>query len=454
MQFEKNIIHRPAPTASNLYDGEKSLGHFIIKNLISAGDKTLIVCGLTGQKLSAKELLNKSIEIAKALLANGIKQGDVVSIISENRFEFVYVLLGTIFINGAFAPLNHTYSERELAHAVNLSKPKFIFTSGPAANAIVKITRESSFVKKIIFFDDCDGPMTDSAVSLRDFVNQSISQTANFEPNPVNILTSNCLILCSSGTTGLPKAVQLSQFGIFSALRDFKDFILIKSNVGDGDITILGLLPMFHILGIAVLIITVATAAGKVIMLPKFEEKTFLGCVEKYRCSVAFLVPPLFVFLAKHPSVSKYNLSSLRFIFCGAAPLSRELEQSVRDRLKIANLTIKQGYAMTEFTSALMQKEILKAGSVGDVNTNVFAKVIDEKNNALGPNKQGELCFKGTAMMMGYMGDESATKALIDGEGWLHTGDVGYYDNDLQFFIVDRIKELIKWKGFQVPPAG
>lgn len=101
-----------------------------------------------------------------------------------------------------------------------------------------------------------------------------------------------------------------------------------------------------------------------------------------------------------------------------------------------------------------MQKEILKAGSVGDVNTNVFAKVIDENNNALGPNKQGELCFKGTAMMMGYMGDESATKALIDGDGWLHTGDVGYYDNDLQFFIVDRIKELIKWKGYQVPPAG
>lgn len=161
------------------------------------------------------------------------------------------------------------------------------------------------------------------------------------------------------------------------------------------------------------------------------------------------------VFLAKNKLVDNYDLSSLRLIMSGAAPLSKELEESVRDRLRIPQLVIKQGYGMTELTvGVLSQKEFIKPGSVGDVNSGVYAKVSDDFGKALGPNEVGELCFKGSTMMLGYIGDESATKAMIDDDGWLHTGDVGYYDNDLQFFIVDRIKELIKWRGFQVPPAG
>lgn len=233
-----------------------------------------------------------------------------------------------------------------------------------------------------------------------------------------------------------------------------KEFIFNKSNVGDKETVVLGLLPLFHVFGSLVLISTIANLSGKVVMLPKFEEKSFLRCFEKYQCTAAFLVPPLLVFLAKNEHVDQYDLSSLRLIICGAAPISKELEQSVKDRLK-TNLAIKQLYGMTELTSmVLMQKEILKPGSVGDANENVYAKVVDENGTALGPNQQGELCFKGSLVMMGYIDDQHATNAIIDEEGWLHTGDSGYYDNDLQFFIVDRIKELIKWKGYQVPPAG
>lgn len=161
------------------------------------------------------------------------------------------------------------------------------------------------------------------------------------------------------------------------------------------------------------------------------------------------------VFLAKNEIVDRYDLSSLRLILCGAAPLSKELELAVTDRLANPNLVVKQGYGMTELTvGVLSQKEIIKPGSVGELNAGVYAKVVDEDGNSLGPNNRGELCFKGSVMMMGYVNDEQATSATIDKDGWLHTGDVGYYDEDFQFFIVDRIKELIKWKGFQVPPAG
>lgn len=157
------------------------------------------------------------------------------------------------------------------------------------------------------------------------------------------------------------------------------------------------------------------------------------------------------VFLAKNPMVSEYDLSNVKLIICGAAPLSKEVEQAVYDRLNLPDLQIRQGYGMSELSLAvLLQQKFTKAGSVGDLIAGSYGKVVDEDGKALGPNKKGELCFKGNQLMIGYINDQNATAGTIDKDGWLHTGDVGFYDDDKQFFIVDRIKELIKWKGFQV----
>lgn len=152
--------------------------------------------------------------------------------------------------------------------------------------------------------------------------------------------------------------------------------------------------------------------------------------------------------------VDDYDISCMRSIVVGAAPLSKELEQAVYARLNNKKLAIRQGYGMSELSLAtLLQQKIFKSGSVGSIIEGSIAKIIDENGQSLGPNKRGELCFKGNQMMIGYIGDDKATKDTIDEEGWLHTGDVAYYDDEQQFYIVDRIKELIKWKGFQVPPA-
>ncbi|XP_037039131.1 4-coumarate--CoA ligase 1-like [Bradysia coprophila] len=452
MQFERNIIHRPKRTT--LYDDAPSLGHILIHSLKTAGNKPMIVCGVTGQTLSGIELLSKSITIAKALLAAGIKQGDVISVVSESRFDYVYVLFGTIFINCVLAPLNHAYSASELRHALSFSKPRVIFTGGSVADGIIEIGKTLNYVEKVICFDDrANSPPCNLVVNLSDFTDSQTIRNVKFEPLAVDVIKTACLIMCSSGTTGFPKGVQLSQSGIIATASNMNEFVFKDLNVGDKETVILGLLPMFHVFGSLVLICTIANRSGKLIMLPKFEETTFLRSFEKYRCTVAFLVPPLMVFLAKHPLVDRYDLSSLEAIICGAAPISKELEQSVKDRLR-TDFRIKQMYGMTELTSVvLLQKDIKKPGSVGDANENVYAKVVDVNGTALGPNQIGELCFKGTLVMMGYISDTQATSAIIDEDGWLHTGDVGYYDEDLQFFIIDRIKELIKWKGFQVPPA-
>lgn len=169
---------------------------------------------------------------------------------------------------------------------------------------------------------------------------------------------------------------------------------------------------------------------------------------------MAFLVPPLMVFLAKDPIVDNYDLSSLMMIFCGAAPLSKETVDAVYARTNV--FTIRQGFGMSEASLSLtvQDEEKNKPGSVGGLRPGVWGKVIDpETGKTLGPNQRGELCFKGTSIMKGYVGNAEATASTIDKDGWLHSGDIGFYDDDGEWFIVDRIKELIKYKGFQVPPA-
>lgn len=220
-----------------------------------------------------------------------------------------------------------------------------------------------------------------------------------------------------------------------------------------GRFSLLMVIPCFHAYGL-LSTIGMATCGAELIFLPKFEEHLFLQTIQTHKPNSAFLVPPLLVFLAKSPLVNKYDISSLLVIGCGAAPLSKEISDAVRSRLNI--LALRQGYGMSEMTfSVLAQSEgFEKVGSVGTLRAGVWGKIIDpETGNVLGPNQRGEMCFKGSAIMRGYVRNKVATDQTIDKDGWLHTGDVGYYDEDGEWFIVDRLKELIKYKGFQVPPA-
>lgn len=175
---------------------------------------------------------------------------------------------------------------------------------------------------------------------------------------------------------------------------------------------------------------------------------------QRYKIDFAFVVPPLLVMLAKHPLVDQYDLSNLKILYSGAAPLSEELCEAVKARIPV--MAVLQGFGMSEMTLSVLQQslEYQTAGSVGTLRPGSWGKIIDiETGLTLGPMERGEMCFRGSATMRGYIGDETATRNTIDANGWLHTGDVGYYNEAGEWFIVDRLKELIKYKGFQVPPA-
>lgn len=175
---------------------------------------------------------------------------------------------------------------------------------------------------------------------------------------------------------------------------------------------------------------------------------------QDYKINTIYVVPPIIVWLSKTPLVSEYDLRSLKVIWYGAAPLSKEVHSLVQNRLNIP--IFRQGYGMTEGTFAFISQndDHHTLGSVGVLRVGVYGRVVDiETGQLLGPNQRGELHFKGSSIMKGYIGNRQATSATIDHNGWILTGDVGYYDENCEWYVVDRIKELIKYKGFQVPPA-
>lgn len=216
---------------------------------------------------------------------------------------------------------------------------------------------------------------------------------------------------------------------------------------------VMNIMPWFHAYGLLASIGT-SIVGHTIVSAPRFKEENFLEAIGKYSVNVLLAVPPILVFLAKSPLIDSYDLSSLQVIASGAAPLRKETIDALTERL--GPKLYRQSYGLSETTLGVLgQKEAdAENGSVGSLNGGMWGKVIDvETGKNLGPNQRGELCFKGCYIMKGYINNPSETNNTIDSNGWLHTGDIGYYDDNGEWYIVDRIKELIKYKGYQVPPA-
>ena len=254
----------------------------------------------------------------------------------------------------------------------------------------------------------------------------------------------------SSGTTGLSKGVMLTHENLIANL------VLTSSiNTLEDEDVLIGVLPFFHIYGM-VLILNLAIYRGvTLVTMPRFDLEQFLEIVQKYKISCLNLVPPLLLALSKHPLVDNYDTSSIRLISSGAAPLGQELEQACAERL---NCQVYQGYGLTEVAGAshinTLPVPADKVGAVGKVVPNTYSKIIDtETGKELNIDEKGEVLIKGPHVMTGYLNNQEATQNCVDDEGWFHTGDIGYADKDGYFYIVDRVKELIKYKAYQVAPA-
>lgn len=432
-------------------DFDFSVGQLLLTQLPIHDTRVAHIDGYTGKEQTFKHILDASRKLAIYLQKGGLKVNDTVAVCSENNLEFCIPVCAIFYLGAIVCPLNPLYSKGELKHALTITKPKYIFTSVVALNNITSIFKELHWSPRVLLLNDYGNTNVPWISMYKGISSISDDYIDEFQAVPVDTNNHVTAILCSSGTTGLPKGVMWTDKNITTIIRMYINSPSLENTMS------LAILPFFHAYSFALL--TIGLIGGNsAVVFSRFEEELFLRSIEKYKIENLMVVPPIMVFLAKHPLVDKYDLSSVKRIWSGAAPLSKETQKAVAKRLNVSE--IKQGYGLTETTLSVLRAPddtAIKYGSVGVLFPGISAKIIPlgefETDKTLGPNCEGELCFKGDLIMKGYYNDEKSTRATIDKDGWLHTGDVGYYDEEGYFYIVDRIKELIKYKGYQVPPA-
>ena len=419
---------------------KKDLTSVVLQRVDELGDKSALIDGTSGRALSYNKLSSQIKHLSAGLNQRGFKKGDVCAVFCPNLPEYATIFLGVAAVGGINTTVNSLYSTNDLIHQFTDSRAKFLITI-PAFMDRALPAADKCGIEEIFVLGEAEGATPFSELLKNDGIAQEVTI------DPKNDLVA---LPYSSGTTGLSKGVMLTHENLVS------DMVLTTSinTITDKDVLI-GVLPFFHIYGM-VLILNLAIYRGvTLVTMPRFDLEQFLQIVEKYKITCLNLVPPLVLALSKHPLVDNYDVSSIRLISSGAAPLGQELEQACADRL---NCQIYQGYGLTEVAGASHVNTIPvpsdKVGAVGQVVPNTYSKIIDtESGKELGINEQGEVLIKGPHVMKGYLNNEEATKHCIDGDGWFHTGDIGYADEDGYFFIVDRVKELIKYKAYQVAPA-
>ena len=404
-------------------------------------DAVAFVDGTSGASLTFAQLKGMVETIAGALAERGIGAGDVVGLFAPNTPYYAAVFHGVLRANAIVTSANSLYTPGELAHQLADSGARMLITvsafldRAAAAAAEVGLPEEA-----IISLDPAEGYA--SLIDLLGTTTPAPPQTVG--PGDTAVLPY------SSGTTGRAKGVILTHRNLVANLAQFAELNSVSSAS-----TILAVLPFFHIYGMTVMMNNGINKRATVVTMPRFDLAEFLRIIAEHRVNYVYIAPPIAVALAKHPIVDNYDLSSVGIIFSGAAPLDAELGHAVAKRL---DTRIRQGYGMTELSpvSHSMREEDDDAdlNSVGVALPNIVCKLVDpDTGREVGPGERGELWVKGPNVMAGYLNNPEATAITLDDDGYLHTGDVATVTEDGVFTIVDRVKELIKYKGYQVPPA-
>ncbi len=399
-------------------------------------DRPALIDGPTDRAHSYAELSDRIHRFAGGLAARGFQPGDVLALIAPNIPEYGIVFHGTTVAGGAVTTVNPTYGAEEIHFQLVDAGATVLVTIG-ALLEVAQAAAVGTAIGEIIVIDGGPG-----GTALDDFYGEPIAQV------PVAVTEHVATLPYSSGTTGLPKGVMLTHHNLVTNLAQCGPLLPYE----DGEIA-LAVLPFFHIYGMQVLMNGLLAEGCTIVTMPRFDLVQALELVQRHRVSRFYVVPPIVLALAKQPIVDQFDLSSLRLIFSGAAPLGAELAREASRRL---GCSVVQGYGMTELSpvSHATPPGQLRPGTVGVTVPNAECRIVDPDTGEDQPaGGVGEVWIKGPLVMKGYLNNPEATAQTIDADGWLHTGDVGVFDEDGYLSIVDRVKELIKYKGFQVPPA-
>lgn len=420
-----------------------SLGEHLLPKFDTFGDSIALIDYANGKTYTYPQLKEAIIRTASALNRLGYKKEDIMAMHSVNNSEYCILLLACAASGIILTTANPAYTPAELArHLTHSGATSLVvadFLLPVAKTALSSDPALEQTIKEVIVIGEAEGCRPFSTLLEDD--GKSFPENLNIDP-----MNDVVVVPYSSGTTGLPKGVQLTHYNLVANLQQFRPVIKVTP-----EDTSLGILPFYHCYGMIPVMMGVFQDGGKLVTLPKFDPVMFLTAMAEHKVTMAHIVPPIVVFMAKHPAVSQFDLSAMNRSVVGAAPLGEAITEAFTKRL---NVPITQGYGLTETSPVLCVDNLPPSpGTTGRLVPNTIAKVINPATgDALGIGETGELIFKGPQVMKGYLNNQQATDDMIK-EGWLYSGDVGHVREDGCFVITDRLKELIKYKGFQVPPA-
>ncbi|MFD8421931.1 4-coumarate--CoA ligase family protein [Streptomyces sp. NPDC059466] len=422
---------------------EEPIHEAVLGRAAERADTPALVDGVDGTTLTYGQLDQFHRRLAAAFADAGVRKGDVLALHSPNTIAFPTVFYGATRAGASVTTVHPLATAEEFAKQLRDSATSWIVTVSPLLETARRAAQLAGGIREIFVCDSAPGHR-----SLIDLLG-STAPEPRIDIDPV---TDVAALPYSSGTTGTPKGVMLTHRSIATNLAQ-----LARSVPMDEGERILAVLPFFHIYGLTALMNAPLRQGATVVVLPRFDLDTFLTAIERHRITGLFVAPPIVLALAKHPAVAGYDLSSLKYVISSAAPLDARLAVACAERLGIP--PIGQGYGMTELSPCthLVPLDAVGAppGTVGRLIAGTEMRIVslDDPDEELGVGEAGEIVIRGPQVMKGYLGRPDATAEMIEPDGWLHTGDVGYVDADGWLFVVDRVKELIKYKGFQVAPA-
>lgn len=419
--------------------GGTMLHRMVVETVGGVGDRPALVDGTTGRVVSYATLASRVERVAAGLAGRGFGSGDVLALWAPNVPQWAGVALGAMAAGGAVTGISPGYTERELAWQLADSGASVLVTV-PALAPVALSAGSSAGVREVVVLGEAGG-----ATPIVDLIagGDPVPEVAS-DPGAVALLPY------SSGTTGLPKGVMLTHANLTASARQLQRML----GVTEEDTT-LAVVPFFHIMGFMVSLALPLASGATVVTMPRFDLERFLALIQEHRVTFVAVPPPVMAALAHHPTVGEYDLSSLELIVSGGAPLGDGLQRAVAERFP--NAAVGQGWGMTETTVGATGPDRrlgTTPGSVGRVMPGTELRVVDPRSRRdLGVGERGELWVRGPQVMQGYLGNPDATAGILDADGWLRTGDLGYVDGNGNVFVVDRLKELIKVNAYQVAPA-
>ncbi|ORY93010.1 hypothetical protein BCR43DRAFT_477892 [Syncephalastrum racemosum] len=429
------------PSYAPVQEPQCNVVDFIFQNRLNIpDDRPLLIDVVSRKQLTFADIKDGILRFAAGLQDKcGFQKGD--------NYDYTIALLAAPAVGGASSPANPTYTVRELVYQLEQTSAKVLIAHPENIDRALEAAAQVKLPKQNIFIFG-DQPVKGIQPFKTALMGTRRAEICRMSPAESKDVTA---YLCfSSGTTGRSKGVMTTHNNI--AVNILQYYAIDGKFLTANDRTLLTL-PMFHIFALTNILHVSLYTGTPVYVMQRFDLALYCKSIQEYKITFVYMVPPILLAIAKDPTALEYDLSSLVWVLCAAAPLGLDLLKVAKER--IPGSVIKQGYGLTECSPVVIiePSDAAHPGSIGFLGPNMAVRLVDENGKDVGLNERGELWVKGPNVMKGYINNPKATAETIDEDGWLHTGDILTRDEEGRYYIVDRLKELIKYKGFQVAPA-